>query len=88
MKKSPSHLPVLRARLPRRAGKAFARRAPNERRRAILDAARAALATRDYHAVTMDDVARAAGVAKGSVYLYFPTKERLFEAMVGAMEVS
>ncbi len=33
---------------------------------------------RDYSAITMSDIARVAGMAKGTLYLYFTTKEALF----------
>lgn len=48
----------------------------------IVAAALALFAERGYGATKLDDVARAAGIAKGTVYLYFPTKEALFQAVV------
>lgn len=63
----------------------FKRRAPEARREAILVASRAILEEKDYHEIRMDDVARRAGVAKGTLYLYFPTKERLFGALAHDM---
>lgn len=33
---------------------------------------------KSYHDVTMDEIAEAAGVAKGTLYLYFPSKEKLY----------
>ncbi len=51
------------------------------RREALLDAARALFATSRYRDVKMVDVARLAEVAKGTVFLYFPTKESLFLAL-------
>ena len=53
-----------------------------ERERQILAAALAAFAENGFAATRLDDVARRAGVAKGTIYLYFDSKERLFEAMV------
>lgn len=54
-----------------------------ERRRQILDSARALLdADTPFAALTMADVARAAGLAKGTPYLYYPTKEALFLAIL------
>ena len=44
----------------------------------ILEAALKLFANETYQAVTMDRVARAAGVAKGTLYLYFPSKEALY----------
>ena len=52
-----------------------------ERRQVILDAALARFQTSSYEAVSMAAVADAAGVAKGTVYLYFKTKEELFLAL-------
>ncbi len=57
-------------------------RARNERdksarRRAILDAALAVWSATNYAGFTMSAVAKRAGVVKGTVYLYFETKEEL-----------
>lgn len=49
-----------------------------ERRRRIVDAALQLFSETDYGAVQMDDVAQLAGVAKPTLYRYFPTKEALF----------
>lgn len=65
--------------------KTFSRRAPLDRRQSILDAARTILESREYYEVTMDDIATRAGVAKGSLYLYFPTKENLFQRVIEDM---
>lgn len=56
-----------------------------ERRASILQAALAILERTDYHEVTMDQVAREARVAKGTPYLYFTTKEKLFTALAEDM---
>ena len=50
-------------------------------RKAILEAARQLFADQGFGGATMDEVARAAGVAKGAVYHHFSTKEALFEAV-------
>ena len=47
------------------------------RRRRILDAARAILVRSGYGALNLDEAARAAGVAKGTLYLYFRDKDDL-----------
>jgi AcrR family transcriptional regulator len=52
------------------------------RRAAILDAALTVFAAHGYESARLDDVAAKAGVAKGTLYLYFEDKEALFEAMV------
>src|SRR5580692_3275112 len=44
----------------------------------ILAAGLRLFANETYQAVTMDRVAEAAGVAKGTLYLYFPSKEALY----------
>ncbi|PWV57968.1 TetR/AcrR family transcriptional regulator [Nocardiopsis sp. L17-MgMaSL7] len=44
----------------------------------ILDAAEELMVAWGHRKTTIDDVARRAGVGKGTVYLHFPTKERLF----------
>jgi AcrR family transcriptional regulator len=52
------------------------------RLQAILDAALEEFAEHGYAATRLDDVARRAGVAKGTLYLYVPSKQALFEALV------
>lgn len=51
------------------------------RRQFILDAAWTLFQQRTYDEITVADVARAAGLAKGTVYLYFNSKEALFLAV-------
>ncbi len=48
----------------------------------ILEAALACFAERGFAATRLDEVARRAGVTKGTLYLYFPNKEELFKAVV------
>jgi AcrR family transcriptional regulator len=52
------------------------------RRQAILDAALEEFTARGFAAARMDDVAVRAGVAKGTIYLYFRDKEALFQELV------
>jgi AcrR family transcriptional regulator len=47
----------------------------------ILDAAMAEFAEHGYDAARLDRVAQRAGIAKGTIYLYFSSKEALFEAV-------
>jgi len=54
------------------------------RRQAILAGARVLFEGTPYREIRMADVARRAGLAKGTVYLYFPTKEALFVAILRA----
>src|SRR5215204_1393401 len=56
-----------------------------ERRDAILAAALAEFSARGFAATRLDDVAKRAGVAKGTIYLYFRDKESLFQELVRAM---
>jgi len=55
--------------------------APEVRREQILDAAAAALVERGFAALTMADVAARAALAKGTLYLYFASKEDLVAAL-------
>ena len=73
-----------------RAGRAAGRRGTraarrDERRAAILGAALEEFAARGFAATRLDDVARRAGVAKGTIYLHFRDKESLFQELVRAM---
>src|SRR5262245_66690233 len=48
----------------------------------ILEAARAVFAKKGFHDTTVDEIAEAAGVAKGTVYLYYRSKQDIyFEAL-------
>ena len=58
------------------------RRRKTARPTEILDAALAAFAERGFAATRLDDVAERAGITKGTLYLYFPSKEELFKAVV------
>jgi AcrR family transcriptional regulator len=55
---------------------------PEARRRTILQAALSEFAERGFAAARLDDVAARAGVAKGTLYLYFEHKEALFEELI------
>jgi AcrR family transcriptional regulator len=57
-------------------------RKPEERPGQILDAALIEFGEKGLGRTRLDDIARRAGVAKGTIYLYFPTKDALFRAMV------
>ncbi len=52
------------------------------RTREILAAARQLLEQRGPEAMTMEEIAAAAGVAKGTVYLYFQSKDHLLQALL------
>jgi AcrR family transcriptional regulator len=55
------------------------------RREAILAAALDEFAASGFEAARLDDVAKRAGVAKGTIYLYFRDKESLFQELVRTM---
>jgi AcrR family transcriptional regulator len=54
----------------------------DQRREKVLRAAHAAFASKGFTRTRMEEVARGARVANATVYAYFETKERLFEAVV------
>lgn len=64
-----------------RAAKAAARRD------AILDAALDEFSAKGFAAARLDDVAKRAGIAKGTIYLYFADKESLFQELIRAKMV-
>src|SRR5689334_20022990 len=53
-----------------------------ERRQAIIDAAMEEFIARGFAATRLDDIAKRAGVAKGTIYLHFKDKESMFEELV------
>ena len=57
------------------------RQKSDARHQAILDAALALFSGYGYRRTSVGDVAREAGIAKGTVYLYFENKEALFAAV-------
>jgi AcrR family transcriptional regulator len=56
-----------------------------ERRDAILAAALEEFSNSGFAAARLEDVARRAGIAKGTIYLYFHDKEHLFQELVRTM---
>jgi AcrR family transcriptional regulator len=58
------------------------RRRKDARPEEIIAAALEAFAARGFAATKLEDIARRAGVTKGTIYLYFPSKEALFKALV------
>ncbi len=52
------------------------------RRTAIVDAARIVFARRGFAAGIMDEVAKEAGIAKGTIYLYFRSKDEVYKAVM------
>ena len=63
-------------------------RRPEARPDEILDAALAVFGESGFARAKIDDVARLAGVSKGTVYLYYDSKEALFREMVRAKIVA
>jgi len=55
------------------------------RRDAILSSALEEFSARGFEATRLDDVAKRADVAKGTIYLYFRDKESLFQELIRAM---
>jgi len=53
-----------------------------ERRAAIVEAAMEEFVARGFAATRLDDVAKRAGVAKGTIYLHFKDKESMFEELI------
>ncbi|HEV3372240.1 MAG TPA: TetR/AcrR family transcriptional regulator [Xanthobacteraceae bacterium] len=53
------------------------------KRRQIIEGARRVFLAQGFDAASMGEIARAAGVSKGTLYVYFENKEQLFEAIVG-----
>lgn len=56
-------------------------RTKEERRSQILDAAISCFADKGYYETSMDDIVRAAGLSKGSLYWYFSSKRDLFRTL-------
>src|ERR1700749_210353 len=52
------------------------------KRRQIVEGARNVFLAQGFDAASMNDIARAAGLSKGTLYVYFNNKEELFESIV------
>src|SRR6266852_6580172 len=81
-------MPTSTTRKPRRPRRVRAPLGPRWRRRKdarpeeIITAALEVFADRGFAATKLEDVARRAGVTKGTIYLYFENKEALFKALI------
>jgi TetR/AcrR family transcriptional regulator len=64
------------------------RRLPEERPAQILKAALTEFGERGLAGARLDDIAKRAGLSKGTIYLYFPNKEELFREVVRSTVVS
>src|SRR5215471_2618021 len=56
------------------------RESAQQRRDAILEAARTVFARKGYSSTGVEDIAEQAGIGKGTLYLYFPSKEQIYLA--------
>ena len=72
----------------RRASRALTTEERATRVQAVLDAALDVFLARGFDAAKLDDVAKQAGVAKGTLYLYFASKEALFEELIRSVIAS
>src|SRR5262252_7777997 len=63
------------------------RRSKDARPQEILEAALEVFAEKGFASARMDDIAAKAGVSKGTIYLYFESKEAVFRALVREMLV-
>ena len=54
----------------------------SQKRQQILDGARKVFLEHGFDGASMNDIVKAAGVSKGTIYAYFPSKEKLFEKLV------
>lgn len=52
------------------------------KRQQILDGARRCFLAQGFDGASMNDIVKVAGVSKGTVYAYFSSKEKLFEALI------
>src|ERR1019366_6213140 len=52
------------------------------RRTEIVDAARSVFARKGFERGIMDEIAKEAGIAKGTIYLYFRSKEEIYRAVL------
>jgi len=77
--------PEVRAKAKSRATPRRRTHTPEARRSTILAAALEEFTARGYEGARLDDVAKRAGVAKGTIYLYFADKETLFQELVRSM---
>jgi AcrR family transcriptional regulator len=56
----------------------------DDKARQILDGARRVFLAQGFDGASMNDIARTAGVSKGTIYFHFDSKEALFEALIRA----
>src|SRR3954470_5924639 len=64
------------------------RRLPEERPKQIIDSALIVFGERGLSNARLEDIAKRAGVSKGTIYLYFPNKEELFREVIRSTVVA
>jgi AcrR family transcriptional regulator len=64
------------------ADRSASARLNDEKMRQILDGARRVFLADGFDGASMNDIARVAGVSKGTLYVYFQSKQALFEALI------
>jgi len=74
--------------VPAKAGSVSPRRRKEARPGELIDAAIEVFAEKGFSGSRLEDVARRAGVSKGTAYLYFPNKEALFKAAIHEVVVT
>lgn len=67
---------------PHRAGRRRSKKVDGDARQLILDAAESLFATNGFDATATAAIATAAGVPKGLVFYYFPTKDSILSALM------
>ena len=83
-----THIKAARATTPKKVSPKLPAKPANraeraaERRQAIIDAAMDEFIARGFAATRLDDIAKRAGVAKGTIYLHFKDKESMFEELI------
>ncbi|PZO55655.1 MAG: TetR family transcriptional regulator [Alphaproteobacteria bacterium] len=76
--------PATPSKKPRPAPRPRWKRRSEARPEEILDAALAEFTERGFEAARMEDIAKAAGISKAAIYLYFPSKMAVLEALIEA----
>ncbi len=74
MEQSVEQIPVVPVQLPVR-GRRERRARGDDRERGILESAERLLESRPFHEISIDDLARGAGISRPTFYFYFPSKE-------------
>src|SRR5918999_308134 len=64
--------------------KGSSRLSSDERRRAIIESVKGVFAEKGFDGTTTRELAKAAGVSEALLYLYFPSKHALYDAMLAA----